>query len=225
MYGHGFATLFLSQVYGVEEDQERAARLHQVLQRAVRLTARSQSSRGGWLYTPDQSGDEGSVTITQIQALRGCRNAGVKVPRQTIQRAVQYIADSAQPDGGIAYRAGMSGSRPAITAAAVACLYNAGEYDHPMAREALRYAVRHVRVQGGAVQGHYFYAHLYMAQAMWQVGGKEWRDYFPKMRDHLVQRQGQTGSWQGDGVGVIYGTAIATLILQLPHQGLPILMR
>jgi squalene cyclase len=225
MYGHGFAMLFLSQVYGVEEDAARALQIHQVLQRAVRLTARSQSALGGWLYTPEQSGDEGSVTVTQIQALRGCRNAGVKVPRRTIDRAVAYIANSAQPDGGIAYRAGMTGSRPAITAAAVATLYNAGEYDHPIARKALRYALQHVRVEGSSVQGHYFYAHLYMAQALWQVGGNEWNEYFRKMRNKLLATQAQNGSWQGDGVGVIYGTAIATLILQLPYQHLPILMR
>ena len=225
MHGHGFAMLFLSQVYGAEEDPERARQIHAALKRAIKLTSRSQSKLGGWLYTPDANGDEGSVTVTQIQGLRGCRNAGIKVPLKTIDRAVEYIAKSAQPDGGIAYRAGMGGSRPAISAAAVATLYNAGQYDHAMARKCLAYVVKNVKVEGGAVQGHYYYAHLYMSQAMWQVGGKHWRDYFPKMREHLIKSQSANGSWNGDGVGTIYGTAIATLILQLPYQNLPILMR
>ena len=48
---------------------------------AVKLIARSQSGPGGWLYTPDSNGDEGSVTVTQIQALRACRNAGIRINR------------------------------------------------------------------------------------------------------------------------------------------------
>jgi squalene cyclase len=225
MYGHGFATLFLSQAYGAEEDNERAAEIHRVLSRAVMLTSRSQSQLGGWLYTPDAQSDEGSVTVTQIQALRGCRNAGVSVPRATIDRAVAYIAGSQQPDGGIAYRSGMSGSRPAISAAAVATLYNAGKYDDDMAERCLAYCKRHVRVEGGAVESWYFYAHFYMAQAMWQRGDEEWQVYFRAMRTRLVRTQSSSGSWNGDGIGTVYGTAIATMILQLPYDRLPIFMR
>ena len=70
MYGHGFATLFLAQVYGMEEDANRQQRLHRVLTKAVELIARSQSTYGGWYYTPDSGSDEGSVTVTQLQALR-----------------------------------------------------------------------------------------------------------------------------------------------------------
>ena len=47
---------------------------------AIVLISRSQSRDGGWLYTPDDAGDEGSVTITQVQALRACRDAGISVP-------------------------------------------------------------------------------------------------------------------------------------------------
>jgi hypothetical protein len=37
--------------------------------------------------------------------------------------------------------------------------------------------------------------------------------------------QAADGSWNGDYVGPIYGTAIATLILQLPYNYLPIFAR
>ena len=36
---------------------------------------------------------------------------------------------------------------------------------------------------------------------------------------------GQDGSWEGDGVGKTYGTAIATFILQIPYNCLPIMQR
>jgi MoxR-like ATPase len=131
MYGHGFATLFLAQVYGMTEDADRQARIREVLQRAVELTGRSQSPLGGWIYMPDGGGDEGSVTITQLQALRACRNAGIAVPKEVIDRALKYLELSFRSDGGIAYRARQSGpSRPPITAAAVCCWFNCGDYDN-----------------------------------------------------------------------------------------------
>ena len=45
------------------------------------------------------------------------------------------------------------------------------------------------------------------------------------MRDRLLTMQAEDGSWQGDGVGRVYGTAIALTILQLPFNYLPIMQR
>ena len=49
-YGHGFSMLFLSQVFGEEEDVERREELKKVLTRAVAFSAQAQPSRGGWGY-------------------------------------------------------------------------------------------------------------------------------------------------------------------------------
>ncbi len=228
MYGHGFSMLMLGELCGMEDDSAKQERIAGVLRRAVGLTARSQSSAGGWLYTPDSHGDEGSVTITQLQGLRACRNAGIAVPKSTIDNALKYLENSALPDGGIAYRADRrGGSRPPITAAAVACWYNAGEYDNPLAVRALDFIKRRIGTGGsrGGVWGHFYYAHLYMSQVMWLSGQEDWEWYFPKMRDWLISNQAPDGSWDGDGVGKTYGTAIALVILQMPYGYLPILQR
>ena len=224
MFGHGYATMYLAEIYGMEEDIKRQRKLHSALARAVKLTARSQSSYGGWLYAPDDTGDEGAVTITQVQALRACRNAGVSIPTKVINKAVKYVVDSANPDGGIRYTARSGGNgRPPITAAACAVLYNAGQYDHPVAEKALKYARRNLPISGGG--GHHYYAHLYMSQALFQRGGKDWFEYYAKMAAWLKRQQRADGSWQGDGVGTTYGTAIALTILQLPYSHLPIYQR
>lgn len=224
MYGHGFATMFLAQVYGMEEDAARQRRLHQVLDKAVDVMVGSQASIGGWNYTPGQTGDEGSVTITQLQALRACRNAGIVVPPKTIQAAVGYIAKSANPDGGIRYRASQGGpSRPGITAPAVASLYNAGQYDHPMAEKAMAYALRTNPIRGHG--RHFYYIHLYLAQACYQKGGETWEDYYPKLAAYLLSQQSADGSWSGDDVGSVYGTAVALTVLQLPYALVPIYQR
>ena len=73
--------------------------------------------------------------------------------------------------------------------------------------------------------GHYFYAHLYMSQAMYLSGDEKWLPYFRSMSKHLVDAQNDDGSWDGDHVGSAYGTAIGLYILQLPYKNLPINQR
>lgn len=226
MYGHGFATLYLASVYGMEEDEHAQQRLHTVLTKAVQLIARSQSAAGGWLYTPDSNGDEGSVTITQVQALRACRMAGIVVDKKTIDRAVDYIKKCQNPDGGICYSMSSRGaSRPAISAAGVAVLYNAGFYDdQPFVDKAMKYVMKHIRPTSDT-SGHHYYTQLYFAQALYQRGGEDWDDYLEKFSAWLLRQQRKDGSWQGDGVGTVYGTAVALIVLQLPYSLVPIYQR
>jgi hypothetical protein len=213
MHGHGFAMLFLGEAYGMEQDKSRQTTIRGVLEKAIKLTADSQSGAGGWLYQPNSGGDEGSVTVTQIQGLRSCRNAGITVPKTTITRACEYIRLSQQSDGGIAYRVGMSGSRPPITAAAVAVMYSAGQYENEVAVKALDYVKRLTKNNPAYLDGgHKFYAMLYAAQAMYLSDDANWKAYFPAVRDDLIKTQSENGAWHGDGVGDAYGTAIALIV-------------
>jgi len=78
--------VFLSEVMGMEEDTDRLSQIRYTLQKGVDLTAKAQSGLGGWLYTPDMNGDEGSVTVTQVQGLRSAKNAGIAVPKAVIEQ-------------------------------------------------------------------------------------------------------------------------------------------
>ena len=225
MHGHGFATMFLAQVYGMEEEPRTQRKLHRILTKAVALIHRAQSAAGGWNYTPDSRSDEGSVTVTQIQALRACRNVGISVSKRVIDRAVGYIRRSAGADGGIAYSLRSRGAgRPAISAAAVAVLYNAGRYDDPVAEKALAFAVRNLPINGSGNRHHY-YSQLYLSQALYQKGDRRWDEYYRKMTKFLLRAQRKDGSWQGDDAGTVYGTAIALTIMQLPYALVPIYQR
>ena len=244
MYGHGFSMLFLAHCYGMELSPENEKRVRKVLDRAVVLTARAQSKiatrfpkpydvAGGWIYTPSGNGDEGSVTVTQLQALRACRNVGIKVPPVTITKSVAYLKHCQNADGGICYSArSRGGSRPAISAAAITCFYSVGIYgrvsggkgvEAEMVEKLVEYVKRTAQPEQNS--GYYFYTQLYMAQAMYHRAGKDWKDYFPKIRDKLVGMQSPDGSWNGDGIGTVYGTAIAGIIMQLPYGYLPICQR
>ena len=226
MYGHGFATLYLACVFGSEEDLRKQERLKRVLDKAVSLISAAQSSAGGWIYTPDSGGDEGSVTVTQIQALRACRMAGIVVDKKTVDRAIDYIKRCQNADGSIRYSLNSGGSgRPAITAAGVAVLYNAGVYDdQPFVDKAVQYCKKHMQVATDNT-GHHYYAHLYWSQALYQRGGEDWAQYYTKAASWLLKQQKKDGSWEGDGVGTVYGTSIALIILQLPYSLVPIYQR
>jgi hypothetical protein len=172
-YGHGFAMLFLSQVLGEEEDERRREELVRILQKAVEFSGRAQTKDGGWGYVSAKDGndfDEGSTTITQVQGLRGCRNAGIPVPRETIDRAIAYIHRCTMADGGVQYSSKGGGGRPAISAAAIACLFNAGEYDDTHVPRMLEYADKHLGSIGNNTFGHWHYAHFYYAQVMYREG-------------------------------------------------------
>lgn len=225
MYGHGFSVLFLGQLQGMTEDPQRAQEIQDLLRNGVQLIGRAQSSQGGWIYTPDGRSDEGSVTITQVQALRSCRNAGVAVPKDVVDDAMQYLVASQNADGGIRYRLGTPGpSHPPLSAAAVCCWYNAGEYDNRHARMALEHAKQNLPPE--AIMGHDYYAHLYLAQALYIGRDPYWDEYFQRRRDYMLSQQQADGSFQSrDGVGDIYDTAIALIILQLPFNRLPIMQR
>ena len=155
-YGHGFSMLFLSQVLGEEEDAERREELIRTLTNAVEFSGQAQTRSGGWGYVSAKDGnnfDEGSTTITQVQGLRGCRNAGIAVPAEVIERAKQYIYSCKNPDGGISYSSTNRGSsRPAITAAALAALYNAGDYDSEHVPMMLEYCKKNLYRLGDSVR-------------------------------------------------------------------------
>ena len=112
-YGHGFSMLFLSQVLGEEEDEERRDELVEVLAKAVEFSGRAQTRSGGWGYVSAKDGndfDEGSTTITQVQGLRGCRNAGIAVPSEIIETPKSISMFAKNPDGGISYSSRNRGS-------------------------------------------------------------------------------------------------------------------
>ena len=228
-YGHGFSMLFLSQVLGEEEDVDRREELMAVLERAVSFSVNAQTKSGGWGYVSAQenaSFDEGSTTITQVQGLRGCRNAGIVVPRETIDQAKQYIYDCQNPDGGISYSSRTKGtSRQAITAAALAALYNAGDYDSEYIPPMLEYCKKHLhRLNEGARYGHFHYTYLYYAQVVYRQAGEEWQEFRDQLYDHIVRDQLADGSWTGN-IAPVYVSSCNLIILQLDKGYLPIFQR
>jgi hypothetical protein len=220
--------LFLSQVLGEEEDLERRKELVDVLTRAVEFTGRAQTTAGGWGYVSAKDGsdfDEGSTTITQVQGLRGCRNAGIPVPKEIIDKAVKYIQKCTGSDGGVAYNSHGGGGRPPITAAAIACLFNAGDYDDKFVPKMMQYCEQNFSDVNQLNSGHWHYAHYYYAQVKYREGGKKWKEYRDKVYAQIASQVNGDGYWDQGFMGAAYTTSMNLTILQLDRGTLPIYQR
>ncbi len=241
MYSHAFATLYLAEVVGMTH----RADVREKLQRAVDLIVKSQNDHGSWRYEPFAVESDMSITVCQIMALRAARNIGIKVPRSTIDRAVQYVQSSYVErdemntfyyhDGYYFLRRGSfkyqkqdnTRSSFALTSAGIASLYNAGVYSDDRLRESLDILEQTYHLLENR-QNHYFYwyGHYYAVQAMYVAGDPWWSRYYTRIRRDLLKGQLRDGSWPNDiGPGPAFGTAVATIILQVPYKYLPILQR
>jgi Prenyltransferase and squalene oxidase repeat len=229
MYGHAFAMTFLAQVFGQEGDPARREKVRQVLRRAITLTAKSQTDDGGWNYFPNQYFDEGTLTVTQLQALRSCRDAGLVVSKSTIDRGVQFIEASTEMSSGwVRYRVSdRRRVRPGVTCAAVVALWNAGQYDTPLIHK-IKDRVN-ASIQNDWNDTHHGeYVEYYLAQAKWIMGGDLWDEYYARISRFLHSEQHSDGHWEGDDsdeYGNTFSTAIALIILQLPYDRLPVYQR
>ncbi len=233
MYGHGFATLFLGELYGMTADDT----VKEKLQKAVALIERTQSTQpgndGGWRYQPVPLDADISVTICQVMALRAARDSGIKVEKSVVDKAIAYVRACQNPDGGFSYMAsngGGGGSMFPRSAAGVAALYYAGIFQGTELDRGLKYLKQFTPGHNAAagpngqpmdVQSFYFYGNYYAVQAMFLAGGDYWKSWYPAIREQLIARQGPPGNWTGDFTDD-YATSMALIILQMPNRYLPV---
>jgi hypothetical protein len=221
MYGHGFATLFLGEMYGMTGDDT----IKEKLERAVKLIERTQNPEGGWRYQPAPLDADISVTICQVMALRSAREAGIHVSSDVVNKAVQYVLRCQNSDGGFSYMAGQGGfggSGFPRSAAGCCVLYYAGIFEGNNLQRGLDYVKHFTPGQGSnpRAEGHYFYGYYYATQAMFLAGGDYWATFYPAIRDELIHSQ-QGDHWQGD-FSEDYATAMSLIILQMPNRYLPV---
>ena len=147
------------------------------------------------------------------------------VPAEIIEKAKKYIYDCKNEDGGISYSfRHRGGSRPAITAAALAALYNAGDYDSKHVPAMLKYCKDNLYRLGQQTFGHWHYTYLYYSQVIYREGGESWRTFRDNIYTRIINEQTADGSWSGN-IGPIYITSINLTIMQLENGFLPIYQR
>jgi len=219
MYSHGFATLALAEAYGMIDDP----RVGPAVKKATGLIIKCQNQLGGWRYSVGSTDADTTVSGAQMMALRAAANAGIEVPISNIQRGVAYYKRCFCPGGGFGYT-GASGPSPARSGIGLLILSLSGAYRSPEAK-----ATANLLLQGGGgygYGGYFYYMCYYCSQAMFQAGGKYWRYWNDTMTPALISMQNPDGSWPAQGAGgVICGTAMALLSLEINYNFLPIYQR
>jgi hypothetical protein len=232
MYAHALATLALCEAYGRTSD----AALKEPAQRAVDYVVAAQHpNRGCWRYVPGAPDGDMSVTGWQVLALASAARAGLKVPKETWQRTAVFL-DSVASDEGSAYGYVAPGQgSPAMTAAGLFCRLQLGwKQSNPGLAKGL--ARLHGLPPSPATPNLYYYH--YATRVMESVGGKDWAQWEPKMRQLLLDTQDrgdelkhahEKGSWSpdrdpfGKAGGRVMTTSLALILLETcAHRDPPV---
>ncbi len=205
MYNHGLATFVLGQAYGMTGD----ARVGKVLDRALKLIARTQGPVGGWAYQAVPQDGDLSLSVMQAKALRSAVDSGFEIPPSVIEKAIANVRGHYWPQDGnpnrpeaelkklpgrFTYGKGGGNATVAMAAAGVVCLQEFGQYDDwriAKSMEPITAAIAAIKPQA-AHNGQLpldAYTLNYVGQSLYQVGGPGWREHYPRLRDAIVGSQ------------------------------------
>jgi len=231
MYVHTINTLMLSEVSGMV-DRARQERVDQVLPKALKIILTAQQiakgggQQGGWRYTPNSNDSDMSCSGWALMSLRSARNNGAMVPKESIDKAVEYIIKSQHPSGLIAYQPGGGGE--STTQVGLLCLELCGQHRSEQSLKAGDYVLKNLQRTYGA--GYFYYGLYYSSQGTFQLGGTYWEEFAKYQYDMMLPKQNPDGSWQVGGgneagAGICYSTAMSVLALSVSCRQLPIYQR
>ncbi len=249
VYNHAISGLMLGEVYGQVSGQ-RAKAAKQAIERALQFSRQLQLrpkralDKGGWRYIPAYyTGVDSDLSVTgwQLMFLRSARNAEFYVPQASVDEAIAYVRRLWDTTSGAFnyqmyddFRVENRISR-GMTGAGILCLSLAGQHQTSMAKSAGDWLLAHPFKTFGELipvrDDRFFYGAYYCSQAMAQLGGHYWEQFFPPLVDVLLRSQEINGNWpvepgSGDGVfGNTYSSALAVLSLTPPYQLLPVYQR
>ena len=244
-YNHAISSLTLCELYGMNPTRQ-SLRLKGVIEKALRVTLLMQhwqkdmpKDEGGWRYINDhdQSDSDLSVTGWHLMFLRSARNAGFRVPEQTVNNAVAYVRRTfSRSFGTFMYTIDRGDVRSrGMTGAGILALGHAGFHNSTEARRAaedlMGYSFDVYNEGGGFQRDRYHYSLFMCCQGMYQMGSPYWEQFFPRTIRAVLTHQMPDGSWDAESYhrdrqyGNCYTTSLAILALGAPNQLLPIFQR
>jgi hypothetical protein len=248
-YNHAISSLTLSELYGMS-DVKRAARIETAIKKALAATLEMQRwpkdykmERGGWRYIDDDGTFDSDFSITgwSLMFLRSARNAGFEVSQQPIDEAVAYVRRCFEPEYGAFEYTNVGGDHRSrgMAGAGILALAHAGFHNSREARASGDWILQHgfdeynqlLMFDQGRPHDRYHYAAFNCCQGMYQLGGRHWAQFFPRVVKTLLANQQPDGSWPADThwhdsqFGTAYTTALVVMTLGAPNQLLPIFQR
>jgi hypothetical protein len=247
-YNHAIAGLMLGEVFGMS-DARRTEKLQPAIEKAIVFARRMQRrptphrlDTYGWRYFKHQhiagKGEADlSVTGWYVMFYRSARNAGFDIPQEYVDEAVQFVRTCYVPqEGGFVYGPYTRDRKISrgTTGAGLLCLTLSGNHDDIIAQAAGRWMVQHPFTKynyHATNSDRYHYGAYYASQAMFMLGGEQWKKFYPPLAATMVGNQAADGSWQPESAendaifGNCYTTSLVILALSPPYQLLPIYQR
>lgn len=250
VYNHAIGALVLCETYAMD-GTKRAQELDPVIKRALDATLEMQNwpkdqavDEGGWRYLDDYDDRDSDLSVTgwQLMFLRSAKNAGFDVADDPIRRAIGYVRRCFRRDvGSFSYKTGDENRvTRGMSGAGVLALAHAGLHGTPEAKLAGEWILRsgfdeyngYGRFNGSRREDdRYHYGLLTCCQAMYQLGGTPWQEFYPPTVNALLSGQSSEGFWQKENhhrdaeFGEAYTSAICLLALGAPNQLLPVFQR
>ncbi len=231
MYHHGFAMLGLAEAYGAVDDsllwssgeQAGARSIGEALELAVRcsVTSQKKNAMGGWRYSPDSRDADTSVSGAVLVGLLAARNAGIEVPDEAVDTALEYYRQNTSSDGSVAYSRGSGGMSMNRSAIATLVFSVGKKKDLAEYQATLGYITSRIDQRQTS---HPFYFRYYMAQALFQGDFDAWTKWNRENTRFLQDLQHDDGSFPASH-GPAYGTSMSLLSLALNYRFLPIYER
>ena len=254
IYNHAIATMALGDLLLLSRDRLRLAR---PVESAARWCLRARTPGYGWKYEYQGSRSDTSVTGWMVLALKSVRasSAGrsLRLRPEEFEEAFAGVRSwievaTSRSNGRTGYESpGDPGSRllrvygedypfskdlSCMTAVAILCRIFSGESKQS---DAVRRGVAHLadhppRWHGATARrrsGINLYSWYYASYALFQVGGRTWREWNDSMQEALIdhQRVGgcSDGSWDpigewGIAGGRVYATAMGALTLEVYYR-------
>jgi hypothetical protein len=249
-YNHAISSLALSEFYGMGEP-EQATRVKRAVEKSIAITLAMQKwpkdrsvDEGGWRYIDDYDHEDADLSITgwQLMFLRSARNAGFDVPEGPIDEAVAYVRRTySEQYGAFGYVADSPDPRSrGMAGAGILALANAGIHDAPESKRSAAWLLENDFSRYNEVvpftqvewpNDRYHYGLFQCCQGMYQLGGRQWEQFFPPAVKTLLANQRPDGSWPTEShfydaqFGNAYTTALVILSLGATNELLPIYER
>lgn len=244
VYNTTISALMLSELYGMT-NRPTASKLQPAIQRTLDFMARHQLrsqafafNQGGVRYLHrHKSGIDADLSVTawHIMFMRSAVNAGFDVPQAQAEQAIAYVRNCyVERTGQFRYTINEPNKVcRAMSGAGILCLFLTGQYDAQMETQAGEYLLSESFSPYNVPnhqRDHYHYAAYYVSQAMFQLGGRYWENFYPEFSREMVGGQNRDGSWQAEAsrhreFGNCYTTALSILALTTPDQLLPLYQR
>jgi hypothetical protein len=248
-YNHAISSLMLSELYGMS-GKERALRIEKAISRSIPASLEMQrwpkdraEDRGGWRYIDDFDDHDSDLSITgwNLMFLRSARNAGFDVPKPAIDEAVAYVRRTHNPSyGAFGYTADRGDERSrGMAGAGILALAHAGYHNSAEAQSSAEWLRsydfdsynEYLTFNQSWAHDRYHYGLFNCCQAMYQLGGQHWEQFFPRVVRTLLANQQSDGSWPAEShfhdgqFGNAYTTALVVMSLGAPNQLLPVFQR